>query len=273
MKVTLVAYTPRPLYVCAEAASVCYDSKPDLRIVKGCIRSGHQSVLEHCTFTFKIEGISRACSHQLVRHRIASYSQQSQRYVTYSNLEWATTGVPAETVDELEEYCDYALTAYRDMIERGVKAEDAREVLPNATPTIIYVTFNLRALMHFCNERMCTRAQKEIREVASLMRDEVMGAQEISFEEKKILDTVLVPKCMAGPLHACPEREGCGKCKPLKEFVWRAKGRWIGINEWAQMHDSKPSGIGIYFWCSECEEPYEHKTNFCPHCGAEMRET
>lgn len=262
MKVTLVAHTPRPLYVCAEAAAVCYDSEPDLKIVKGCIRSGHQSVLEHCTFTFKIEGISRACSHQLVRHRIASYSQQSQRYVTYSNLEWATTGVPAETVDELEEYCNYALTAYVDMIERGVKAEDAREVLPNATPTIVYVTFNLRALMHFCNERMCTRAQKEIREVANGMAREVLAAQQISDEEKKILVTVLVPKCEAGPIKACPEIGGCGRCKPLKEFAWRPKATW-GPSDVPNFALSK---------CSNCGFDTGAVTfKFCPNCGAEMK--
>jgi thymidylate synthase (FAD) len=75
MKVELVAHTPYPLCVCAEAAAVCYDSKPAFNIIKGCIRSGHTSVLEHATFTFRIEGISRSCSHQIVRHRIASYSQ------------------------------------------------------------------------------------------------------------------------------------------------------------------------------------------------------
>jgi thymidylate synthase (FAD) len=259
IKVTLVSYTPNPLYVCAEAAAVCYDSEPDLKIVKGCIRSGHQSVLEHCSFTFKVEGISRACSHQLVRHRIASYSQQSQRYVTYNNLEWATTGVPAETVDELEEYCDYALTAYMDMIERGVKAEDAREVLPNATPTIVYVTFNLRALMHFCNERMCTRAQKEIREVASLMKEQVMWAENISVEEKTILSEVLVPKCEAGQLKACPEsaKDCCGRHKPIKEFVWRPKAVW-------QSRDT------FLWYCSACGSGVDGNFAFCPCCGAEM---
>lgn len=261
MKVTLVGYTPNPLYVCAEAAAVCYNSEPDLKIIKGCIRSGHQSVLEHCSFTFRIEGISRACSHQIVRHRIASYSQQSQRYVTYNNLEWATTGVPAETVDELEEYCDYALTAYQDMIERGVKPEDAREVLPNATPTVIYVTMNLRALMHFCNERMCKRAQTEIREVALLMEEEVLGAQQISFEEKEILYKILVPKCLAGPVHACPEINGCGRCKPLKEFVWRPKATW-GPSDVSNSMLSKCSNCGF--------DTAAASFKFCPQCGAEI---
>lgn len=259
IKVTLVGYTPNPLYVCAEAAAVCYDSEPDLKIVKGCIRSGHQSVLEHCSFTFKVEGISRACSHQLVRHRIASYSQQSQRYVTYDDLEWATYGVPTDTVDELESYCDSALLNYKRLIDKGIKAEDAREVLPNATPTIVYVTFNLRALMHFCNERMCTRAQKEIREVASLMKEQVMWAEKISIEEKTILSEVLVPKCEAGQLKACPEsaKECCGRHKPIKEFVWRPKAIW------------KDHGTCLWY-CSECGGGSDGAFSFCPSCGAEM---
>lgn len=257
IKVTLVGYTPNPLYVCAEAAAVCYNSEPDLKIVKGCIRSGHQSVLEHCSFTFKVEGISRACSHQLVRHRIASYSQQSQRYVTYDDLDWATYGVPADTVDELENYCDFALLNYKKMIDKGVKAEDAREVLPNATPTIVYVTMNLRALIHFCNERMCTRAQAEIRKVASLMKEQIMWAENISVEEKTILSDILVPKCEAGPIKACPEIKGCGRCKPLKEFVWRPKAKW-------QARDT------FLWYCSECGGGTDGNPAFCPCCGAEM---
>jgi hypothetical protein len=138
----------------------------------------------------------------------------------------------------------------------------ARCVLPNATPTTIYITMNLRALMHFCNERMCNRASKEIHEVASLMRDEVMGAQQISFEEKRIIETVLVPKCMAGPIHACPEIGGCGRCKPLKEFVWRPKAIW------------NPSDVpgSMLSKCSNCGfDTAAASFKFCPMCGAEMK--
>jgi hypothetical protein len=159
------------------------------------------------------------------------------------------------------------LNAYKEMTDESDPGfqkstiDAARCVLPNATPTTIYVTMNLRALMHFCNERMCNRASKEIHEVASLMRDEVMGAQEISFEEKKILDTVLVPKCMAGPIHACPERDGCGKFKPLKEFVWRPKAKW----------QTYYANMGGGEECSACGFNGGIKTfKFCPMCGAEM---
>lgn len=261
MKVTLVGYTPRPLYVCAEAAATCYNSEPSLKIIKGCIKSGHQSVLEHCSFTFKVEGISRACSHQLVRHRIASYSQQSQRYVTYDNLDWVTDGLEMGAIEATKYACDEAMVAYREMIDSGIKAENARAVLPNATPTIIYVTMNLRSLMHFCNERMCSRAQTEIRNVAMGMKEQIMCTDQITFEEKVILDTVLVPKCMAGPIKACPERDGCGRYKPLKEFAWRPTAKWVA---------SDVAG-SLLVKCSNCGfDTGALSFNFCPSCGATM---
>lgn len=260
MKVTLVGYTPRPLYVCAEAAAVCYNSEPDLKIVKGCIRSGHQSVLEHCSFTFKVEGISRSCSHQIVRHRIASYSQQSQRYVAYDSVDWVVNGLEHDAVEPTLLACADAMTAYKSMIDDGVKAENARAVLPNATPTTIYITMNLRALMHFCNERMCSRAQTEIRNVAIGMKNEIMCAENISVEEKEILDTVLVPKCAAGPIKACPEIKGCGRYKPLKEFIWRPKAKWEAF-----------SGAENGYSCSNCGFDGGISTfKYCPMCGSEM---
>lgn len=261
MKVTLVGYTPRPLYVCAEAAAVCYDSEPSLNIIKGCIKSGHQSVLEHCSFTFRVEGISRACSHQLVRHRIASYSQQSQRYVTYNDLEWVTDGLEEGAIEATRYACNEAMAAYQEMIGNGIKAENARAVLPNATPTIIYVTMNLRALMHFCNERMCSRAQTEIRNVAIGMKNEIMDADKITEVEKEILDTVLVSKCAAGPIKACPEIKGCGRYKPLKEFVWRPKAKWVA-SDIAESLLAKCSNCGF--------DTGAIGFNFCPSCGATM---
>lgn len=221
MKVTLVAHTPNPLYVCAEAASVCYDSEPSLKIVKGCIRSGHTSVLEHASFTFKIEGISRSCSHQIVRHRIASYSQQSQRYVTYDDLDWALTGISDSIRDDMSAACDMSLLRYRNMIDAGVPAEQARRALPNATPTIIYVTMNIRSLMNFFNERLCTRAEKEIREVATLMKEAVVTAETIDREEALIFDKIFVPKCYRTEPHICPEspRTSCGRCRTLNQII------------------------------------------------------
>lgn len=226
MKVTLVAHTPNPLYVCAEAASVCYDSEPSLKIVKGCIRSGHTSVLEHASFTFKIEGISRSCSHQLVRHRMASYSQQSQRYVKYDELDWV---IPDYGIDGdfARQTCDIALNAYKYMTDdanpgfQKSTIDAARCVLPNATPTVIYVTMNIRALMNFFNERLCTRASKEIREVATLMKKVIIEADTIDREEALIFDKIFVPKCYRTEPHICPEspRTSCGRCKTLNQII------------------------------------------------------
>ena len=116
--------------------------------------------------------------------------------------------------------------------------------------------------MHFCNERMCARASKEIHEVANAMVREVLAAKLISDEEKKILVTVLVPKCEAGPIKACPEISGCGRCKPLKEFTWRPKATW-GPSDVPNSMLSK---------CSNCGFDTAAATfKFCPMCGAEMK--
>lgn len=220
MKVTLVAHTPNPLYVCAEAASVCYDSEPSLKIIKGCIRSGHTSVLEHSSFTFRIEGISRACSHQVVRHRIASYSQQSQRYVTYDNLDWALDNVNKLRREDIAADCDMALLQYKKLLDKDVPADQARMVLPNATPTTVYVTMNIRSLMNFFNERLCSRASKEIRLVAQAMREAILSVSDISEEETKIFETIFVPKCERQDIAYCPEIKSCGKHPTLKNLVY-----------------------------------------------------
>lgn len=263
MKVTLIAHTPKPLYVIAEAAAVCYDSEPSLKIVKGCIRSGHTSVLEHATFTFRIEGISRACSHQLVRHRMASYSQQSQRYVKYDNLDWAEDGLNKDVVESISSTCDYSLLAYRNLTNKGVPAEQARAVLPNATPTTIYVTMNVRALMNFFNERLCTRAQAEIRQLATSMKIEILAAHDIDEDEKAIFNKLFVPKCEKYPTHFCPEIKGCGRHPQLKNFVEQKTGNW----------ETLPGAIDNSFMikCSECgSTQIINSFNFCPNCGAKM---
>ena len=226
MKVTLVSHTPDPLMVCAEAASVCYNSKPSLMIVKGCIASGHTSVLEHASFTFRIEGISRSCSHQLVRHRMASYSQQSQRYVKYDDpIDW----VIPEGYDIYDEgivrtACDSAQFVYKQLSENSTDSRStdrARCLLPNATPTIIYVTMNIRGLMNFFNERLCNRASDEIRKVALKMKEAIVTASDISKEQTDIFKTIFVPKCMKQKIHFCPEskRTTCGMIPTLEELV------------------------------------------------------
>lgn len=148
MEVELVAHTPDPAWVIEQAASVCYDSTPtrECKLVMQCYRSGHHSVLEHASFTFKISGISRACSHQLVRHRMASYSQRSQRYCDEDGFGYVTP--PSIELSSYHDSIENALDEYVHLKNSmGRPAEDARYVLPNACVTTIYVTMNLRSLI------------------------------------------------------------------------------------------------------------------------------
>lgn len=227
MNVELISWTKDPLMTCAKAASVCYDSEPSLKVIEGCIKSHHESVLEHASFTFKISGISRSCSHQLVRHRIASYSQQSQRYVKLDNPNWVlpTNYMPYD--DEAERLervmlasCEKSLEAYEKLINGyGCESDEARCVLPNAAPTIIVITMNIRTLMNFFNERLCSRASREIRQVAIKMKKAILNCPDTTAEEANILDNIFVPKCERYGIPFCPEIQCCGKHKRLKEIV------------------------------------------------------
>lgn len=184
MKVTLITHTPEPEKVIASAAKLCY-SPSDIEslmnglttekieaFIKKLMDLGHQSPLEHCSFTFGIEGVSRALSHQLVRHRIASYSQKSQRYVNEGQFEYI---IPPKIIENradknvYENFMKYAQETYDYFIRNGIPAEDARFVLPNACETKIIVTMNIRTLLHFFEERCCNRAQWEIRYMAYAM--------------------------------------------------------------------------------------------------------
>lgn len=186
MKVTLITHTPESEKVIASAAKLCYSSS-DIdtlmsglttekieRFIKKLTDLGHQSPLEHCTFTFGIEGVSRVLLAQLTRHRIASYSVKSQRYVKEEQFEYITPpeikriGDCYDVYEQLMRYCQ---SAYDHMIERGVPAEDARFVLPNACETKIIMTMNIRSLLHFFELRCCNRAQWEIRQMANMMLD------------------------------------------------------------------------------------------------------
>lgn len=184
MQVTLITHTPEPEKVIASAAKLCYSSSgiSDLMenltadkveaFIKKLTDLGHQSPLEHCTFTFGIEGVSRALSHQLVRHRIASYSQKSQRYVNESGFEYITPPSIKEHKDFADWYPQYMKSLqvlYECLISEGIPAEDARFILPNACETKIIMTMNIRSLLHFFEERCCNRAQWEIRAMANEM--------------------------------------------------------------------------------------------------------
>jgi thymidylate synthase (FAD) len=185
MDVVLLNSTPDPERAVAAAARLCYApvgavelldtmSEPAVRkVLATIIDSGHHSALEHASYTFAIDGVSRAMTHQLVRHRLASYNQQSQRYVSFSE-EPAFVMPPAVAADPAaaERFgaaVDTAFSSYGDLIGLGVAPEDARYLLPNATETKIVVTMNVRELLHFFELRCCHRAQWEIREVAMRM--------------------------------------------------------------------------------------------------------
>jgi len=188
MKVKLLDYTPEPERVVAMAARLCYSasgaeelaeklSDDQVRkMVKKMVSLGHASTIEHVSFTFGIEGVSRVLTHQLVRHRIASYDQQSQRYVAAHGFQYITPHTIAENPEAKAKF-DHLLEeirkTYDELTELGIPKEDARYVLANAAETKILVTMNARTLLHFFNLRCCLRAQWEIREMAYKMLEEV----------------------------------------------------------------------------------------------------
>lgn len=190
MDVKLLYHTPDPERAIAAAARLCYapvgvselletmSDEAIRRVLKTIISSGHHSALEHATYTFALEGVSRAMTHQLVRHRIASYNQQSQRYVSYdSEPNFVVPPHVAEDPEKAEIYraaCSSAFENYRALIDAGVEAEDARYLLPNAMETKIVISMNIRSLLNFFELRCCKRAQWEIREVALKMLELVM---------------------------------------------------------------------------------------------------
>ena len=188
MKVTLIQATPNPIETISQIASICYDSDPKnpLGLVQHLYRNGHLSVFEHIYFTFKIEGISRACSHQLVRHRHCSFTQRSQRYCSEGDFEYVA---PLSIGDQnpFDAMMYTAMENYESLLEFAPK-EDARYVLPNACTTELYLSCNLRELIHIANERLCTRAQWEIRELVKQM---------VALIDPK-LHFMLVPKCKSG---------------------------------------------------------------------------
>jgi len=212
MKVRLIAHTPHPDIISAAAAKLTHskaapdellrDADPDKMrsLLKSVVDMGHTSVVEHAYFTFSIEGISRACSHQLVRHRIASFSQQSQRYVNLNEPQYVVPPKIKSNI-RLRRAYDEAMTnvwgAYNALLKIGIPGEDARYILPNAAKTNIIMTINARSLMNFFELRCCLHAQWEIRELAWRMLEVAKRAAPAIFEN-------------AGPLcrtrGECPEK-------------------------------------------------------------------
>ncbi|WP_251213207.1 FAD-dependent thymidylate synthase [Adlercreutzia murintestinalis] len=185
MQVELLYHTPDPERAIATAARLCYapvgaselmETMPEERVksvLTTIMASGHFSTLEHASFTFAIDGVSRALTHQLVRHRLASFNQQSQRYVKFQEglpyVKPRSIAEIPEADDLFEDIMDAVSATYARMLELGIPAEDARFILPNAVETKIVTTMNARELLHFFEVRCCNRAQWEIRELAHQM--------------------------------------------------------------------------------------------------------
>lgn len=231
-KVLLLSYTPNPDKLCAASAYMTFTGKQvdalinDLtsekieQILKSVNEAGHHSVLEHANFTFFISGISRACSHQLVRHRIASFSQLSQRYVKVDNPESFVCPKTIAKNESAKRIFDETIIdvnkSYNKLIELGMPTEDARFVLPNAAKTDIVVTMNARELIHFFGLRCCTRAQWEIREMADQMLALAKQAAPIIFKNAG-------SRCIE--LGYCPEgKHSCGKYPTLAKLKGDANG-------------------------------------------------
>ena len=183
MEVSIISATDNPIHVISLCAGTCYGkSDYSLKRVKNCCNANHMSVFENATITFKIEGISRACSHQLVRHRLASFCQESQRYckVDTDSRDWfvkpkafcAGEDDPFLSMEKDEFFYCCMLDAgvnYKDALKAGIKPEDARYLLPEATKTNLTMTVNVRELFHFLDLRTDKAAQWEIRELAEEM--------------------------------------------------------------------------------------------------------
>lgn len=204
-KVKLIAHTPNPEMVIAIASRLCY-SKYDVdkvmklmsdknevkRSIKMLNELNHESPIEHASFTFSIEGISRACMSQLTRHRMASFSVKSQRYVNEKNFKYIT---PPTLKESERKHYDKIMKKislmYKELKKKKVLNEDARFILPNACDTQLIMTMNARSLKNFFKLRCCTRAQWEIRDVAHKMLYEVRNVAPLLFEDAG-------PSCYSG---------------------------------------------------------------------------
>ena len=242
IQVTLLSHSPEPMRSLYMAYRTCYSQLTPRQIVTRIederiteaqmkqfiderLKTGHASPLEQVAFEFGISGVSRAFSHQFVRHRVGiSFEQQSQRYVTYKDGDFPFT-VP-ETVrkagktERFQEIMEQIGAGYEELVAAGVPAEDARFLLPNATNTNFKITVNFQSLLHICDLRLCTRAQWEFRKVAALMRSEV---NKVVPE----LGRFLQPKCGELRMGYCDESESdwaacpIGRVRPHKDVLFR----------------------------------------------------
>lgn len=244
LDVKLVSYTPNPADVIYIAAKQCYSQNNTFDLytnedpvkrdefIKKIINSGHTSVIEHVSFTFSVTGLSRAASHQLVRHRIASYSQSSQRYINEKNFGYV---IPPKiqsnkkAYDKYNELMNNIRNCYNELLNivGEESKEDIRYILPQATETKIYITMNCRSLLNFFSLRCCNRAQWEIRFLANLMLYECRGILPQVFENAGAA-------CEKDKV--CHELKSCGKYPSDKKdsknigiltTIGNIKNRWM----------------------------------------------
>ena len=220
MKVELISYSNLGEKVCGIASKTCVSENiPDvddnvMKSLRSAISSGHEAVLEHWSATFAVSGVSRALTHQLVRHRVASYSQQSQRYVDMDGFDYVVPESILNHPDSLEQF-KWGIKAiqkvYKTLLAYGIDMEDARYILPNACTTNIIVSMNARQLRHFFALRCCNRAQKEIKELADKMLELVKEVAPTIFENAG-------PSCVQAGY--CPEgKRSCGRAMTLGRML------------------------------------------------------
>lgn len=223
MRVVLLNHTPEPDKTVALAARLCYsdcpveelgekiDPETAARLIRSLFQMGHLSPFEHASFTFGISGVSRALTHQLVRHRIASYSQRSQRYISEEGFEFVippTIKKIPRAREIYEEQMKAIRQTYETLLGMHVPKEDARYVLPNACHTQIVCTFNARSLLNFFELRCCMRAQWEIRVVAYRMLRQVRRVAPSIFEKAG-------PRCVTSGV--CNQGKlSCGRLEKLR---------------------------------------------------------
>lgn len=201
MNIELIAHTPNPELVIANCATTCYDSKPkdieaSRKMIRSLAKAGHEAMIEHAHATFKLSGVSRTLTHELVRHRLFSFAQRSQRYVKENQPSYVTPdvlvgdcttqdGKLSEAKIVFETAMQDAWEAYSKLLELGLKPEDARFVLPNACTTEIVVSGNFREYRNFLKLRLSPRAQWEIRKAANIILDKLYEIAPSCFEDLK----------------------------------------------------------------------------------------
>lgn len=261
MEVKLIDYSAVPMEKLYAAFRTCYSQKTPIEIwndinsgaipkekikefIEERLKTGHASPLEQIVFWFAVAGVSRSCSHQLVRHHVGiSFEQQSQRYVKYkeNRLEYITPNTIKSNKEVYERYQKVLKEIsdfYRFALESGIPAEDARFILPNATPTNFHILVNFRELQHISDLRLCTRAQWEIRQLVAKMRSEIMKVV-------PELGKYLQPKCGEYRLGYCDEEYKeyvkcpLSKVRPHKDDLFRIYNDYVKSKQ-SEKSEAKP---------------------------------